>query len=400
MKHFTLFYICAAMLTAAACHSDPASPTVIHQTQRATIASIKEQYTLNNTDDIHEITAQTEGDTIIICGIVTATSLQRLSFMDDGTAALAILADNQDVRSGDSIELDVTGLHIGLRNGETMCGKASYRTDRGHAVIATIDPQELSRRIRHKSTASLPSPITITIEELASAVSPALMEHRLAKINDVFTQDGSAIYDSAGRPLPSSTVEGLAKPSGRADVTGILRHDINGWSILITGYTLLDTQVPGNRPEPPYQAETKMFPAYNLTDGMKCCLYSDSKIATPPHSSDTATYLYAEDCPMGNDGSIEPDENSIFTLSSHGRLWTITLPSGQLLCAVEGSAAVSATSALSDIALWDITIEADGTATIVNAHTASTLQYIEAYCAFGCFSDPSAGLSPIIYTSK
>lgn len=404
MKNLKRITFYAIVLATASCQPDPSRNVTEPQSHKISIADLKEEYQPDKLDYAMTITAPTTGDTMTICGKVTNPDFYGMLFIEDNTAPLMLLAEDIGLTPSDSIEIDVTGLAIEQRNGEMMCGALSHRSDSNREYISTINSTDFRKRIRQRFKTSPPLPITITISMLANENSHGLYCHRLVSITDLYAPDSSNLYDSQGFHLDALSYGYSSKlrgsPIGKSDVTGILRHRLDGWMLLITDYTSYTIRdFHDNTDDTLCHTGTSMFPAFTLDDGMNIALWADSKVAIPQQPSEMPAYLYTSECKTKKDGSIELDETAILSLERHGSRWAILTPEGLRLQATD-NASLTYSKESSEAALWDITIKADGTAIIANAHTSNTLQYIGIYHAFGCFSDNCVGKCPIIYTSK
>ena len=167
----------------------------------------------------------------------------------------------------------------------------------------------------------------------------------------------------------------------------------------------LDGEAIGSAPSvtPTPGEGTAFVKATSVVSGGVYAFLADNKIATVLAADKTYGYLPAVDCIPAADGSISASAaSSGFTLTQTADGWTFQYPDGRYIYMKDeyNSINLAATLDSSDKGFfWNITIEADGTATIENVAKKKVMQYDPQYKSYGWYSD-QRGTKPTLYQSK
>lgn len=143
--------------------------------------------------------------------------------------------------------------------------------------------------------------------------------------------------------------------------------------------------------------------ATEVVSGGIYAFWASDKVGTAFTADKNYGYLNVTDCVPAADGSIAASvEANGFTFTETDAGWTIQNADGRylLMTGTFNSVNLSATLDNADQGyFWDVTIAADGTATIENVAMKKTMQYSSQYNSYGWYSD-ERGVKPTLYQPK
>lgn len=169
-----------------------------------------------------------------------------------------------------------------------------------------------------------------------------------------------------------------------------------------TEATLDGEALGGSEPSVPGEAGS-FVKATSLTSGGIYAFWADNKIGKAFAADKNYGYMNVSDCTPAADGTISAsvtDNGFTFTQTADG--WTIQNPDGRYLymTGTYNSINLAASLDTADKAyFWNITIGADGTATVENIGMNKTMQFDSQYNSYGWYPD-QRGTKPTLYQSK
>lgn len=170
----------------------------------------------------------------------------------------------------------------------------------------------------------------------------------------------------------------------------------NGTEATLDGETVGEsTLVPGET--------TGFVKATEVVSGGKYAFWASNKVGIAFTADKSYGYMNVTDCTPAADGTIAASvEANGFTFTKTDAGWTIQNPDGRylMMTGTFNSVNLSATLDNADNGyFWNVTIAADGTATVENVGMGKTMQYSAQYNSYGWYPD-ERGVKPTLYQSK
>lgn len=165
---------------------------------------------------------------------------------------------------------------------------------------------------------------------------------------------------------------------------------------------MLNGEAIGDAPAEPGEGEV-FVKSTEVVSGGVYAFWATNKIGLAFAADKNYGYMNVSDCTPAADGTITASAASNgFTLTSTADGWTIQNPDGRYLMMTEtfNSVNLSATLDSADKGyFWNITIAADGTATIENVEKGKVMQFDSQYNSYGWYPD-ARGTKPTLYQPK
>lgn len=165
---------------------------------------------------------------------------------------------------------------------------------------------------------------------------------------------------------------------------------------------MLDGEAIGDAPAAPGEGSV-FVKATSLTSGGIYAFWAANKVGKAFAADKNYGYMSVSDCAPAADGTISAsvaDNGFTFTQTAQG--WTIQNPDGRylMMTGTYNSINLSATLETTDKGFfWNITIAADGTATVENIGMNKTMQFDSQYKSYGWYPD-ERGTKPTLYQPK
>lgn len=425
----------AAMTTACdTCDMDPVLPpvqapdnNVILAESNMTILEFKQQYWSTQSNSMTQVGFNADGDSIILRGRVISTditgNLYKQLVIRDETAAITIPLAVNDIYKvypyGTEIAVKATGLYVGMY--VTFMQLGAKEEDRTSPYQIPEDDADNIFFPNDWPDASEAQPLEVDLDFLRSSKSDATArqewQSQLVTVNDVeFETPGQEfsptygstvsqyIRDNNGNRLTlrfsgRSSFAHRIIPTGTGSITGILSFFNNDWQLIPC--TLEDLkgfdEVTGGDKDPVVDAA--FVPATSISDGKFVIWFEGNKVAVPFPAGYNYGWMNVDGCTAAN-GTITTSTANLFTFKKEAKGWTIVDSNGNYLYQNPGYDSFQLTTkpdAASDYTYWTITVEANGSFTIVNCGTGKTMLYSPQFNSCGAYADLSKGTAPYLY---
>lgn len=194
------------------------------------------------------------------------------------------------------------------------------------------------------------------------------------------TNTNQNLLDASGKSIIVRTSQyadfgGNTLPAGTGDVTGVLSYFNGNWQLLLvdgnacTNFDGTPSGPGGDNPQPPATGNAKFRKASAVTSGKSYVMVYDGKVAKPIAESYSYGYLYVEDPVSASGDELTTAAANAIVFAASGSGFTMADSYGRYL-SMDGEHNNSFqlyTSPSGQGSTWNVTIAADGTATIANA---------------------------------
>ncbi len=226
-----------------------------------TILELKELYWQDGANYATQIGKKSNGDNIIIEGIVTSSdesgNIFKNLMITDGTAALTISIDEYDLYTsyalGQKVVIDLTDMYIGKYSGLVQLG-IPEETEKYGTQISRMTIEEFKAHAQQDGM-PMPDQVEAIDFDLGSLSTDAAFmrqwQSRLIKLSGVtFADGGTATFAESKQSVSRTLTDENGKsiivynsgysdfydqtlPAGKGDVVGILSYFGNNWQLLL-----------------------------------------------------------------------------------------------------------------------------------------------------------------------
>lgn len=271
-----------------------------------TILELKELYWQDGANYATQIGKKSNGDNIIIEGVVTSSdesgNIFKNIMITDGTAALTISIDEYDLYTsyalGQKVVIDLTDMYIGKYSGLVQLG-IPEETDKYGTQISRMTIEEFKA---HTQQDGMPMPDQVEAVDFdlgTLSTDAAFMrqwQSQLVKLSGVtFADGGTATFAESKQSVSRTLTDENGKsiivynsgysdfydqtlPAGKGDVVGILSYFGNNWQLLLRSEEdCMNFEEVPEVPVDPVDGINEGFDAGSIPTGWTTALVSGTK---------------------------------------------------------------------------------------------------------------------------